>query len=41
MISVPNGGLVTYTNPNQNVMNMFGVPKYTINKDATGSGFSV
>jgi hypothetical protein len=29
MISVPSGGLVP--NPNQSVMNMFGVPKYTVN----------
>jgi hypothetical protein len=26
MISVPSGGLVPYSNPNQSVMNMFGVP---------------
>jgi hypothetical protein len=31
MISVPSGGLVPYTNTNQSVMNMFGVPKYTVN----------
>jgi hypothetical protein len=33
MISVPSGGLVPWTNPNQSVMNMFGVPKYTVNSD--------
>jgi hypothetical protein len=32
MISVPSGGLVPQSNPNQNVMNMLGVPKYTVNK---------
>jgi hypothetical protein len=31
MISVPSGGLVPQTNPNQSVMNMFGIPKYTVN----------
>jgi hypothetical protein len=31
MISVPSGGLVPYSNPNQSVINMFGVPKYTVN----------
>jgi hypothetical protein len=31
MISVPSGGLVPESNPNQSVMNIFGVPKYTIN----------
>jgi hypothetical protein len=30
-ISVPSGGLVPQTNPNQSVMNMFGVPQYTVN----------
>jgi hypothetical protein len=33
MISVPSGGLVPKLNPNQSVMNMFGVPKYTVNKN--------
>jgi hypothetical protein len=32
MISVPSGGLVPQSNPNQSVVNMFGVPKYTVNK---------
>jgi hypothetical protein len=31
MISVPSGGLVPQTNPNQSVINMFGVPKYIVN----------
>jgi hypothetical protein len=31
MISVPSGGLVPQSNPNQSVMNMLGVPKYTVN----------
>jgi hypothetical protein len=31
MISVPSGGLVPQSNLNQSVMDMFGVPKYTIN----------
>jgi hypothetical protein len=31
MISVPSGGLVPLSNPNQSVMNMLGVPKYTVN----------
>jgi hypothetical protein len=35
MISVPSGGLVPQSNPNQSVVNMFGVPKYTINNDPT------
>jgi hypothetical protein len=35
MISGPNGGLVPQTNPNQSVMNIFGVSKYTVNSTAT------
>jgi hypothetical protein len=31
MISVLSGGLVPQSNPNQSVMNMLGVPKYTVN----------
>jgi hypothetical protein len=31
MISVPSGGLVPQENPNESVMNIFGVPKYTVN----------
>jgi hypothetical protein len=32
MINVPSGGLVPKSNPNQSVMNILGVPKYTVNK---------
>jgi hypothetical protein len=32
---VPSDGLVPYTNTNQSVMNMFGVPKYIVNTMAT------
>jgi spore maturation protein CgeB len=31
MVSVPSGGLVPESNPNQSVMNMLGAPKYTVN----------
>jgi hypothetical protein len=34
MISLPSGGLVPLSNPNQSVMNMLGVPKYTVNRDS-------
>jgi hypothetical protein len=37
MISVPSGWLVPQSNPNQSVMNMFGVPKYTINRASVTS----
>jgi hypothetical protein len=33
MISVPSGGLVPESNPNQSVMNMLGVQKYTVNTE--------
>jgi hypothetical protein len=38
MISVPSGGLVPQTNPNQSVMNMFSVLKYTVNNETQGQG---
>jgi hypothetical protein len=33
MISVPSGGLVPESNPNQSVMNMLGVQKCTVNTE--------
>jgi hypothetical protein len=33
MISVSSGGLVPESNPNQSVMNMLGVQKYTVNTE--------
>jgi hypothetical protein len=38
MISVPSGGLVPYSNPNQSVMNMLSVPKYTVNSGPIANG---